>query len=581
MRRQVRQAVARLVSAASGGAPPPVAAWRYPESTAWDIGIGEARRGWVGGSLSRSWVAVTQSGTTYAVHIRHNGSGANPIPWVAALTGATAVEVTLAAGNRSGPQVATAVAAALTSAGLTGVSSTDDVVEVVNATVAFPDAVNTTDRARTGMYGYQRDTGTAATGLGGNGNGGTNATTLTHIPAMVNEAQGDFPASRAGRLLGVYFWGHGGHLPRLGAGRGPTHAQVIAGDPVEILGEGVAAVATASAGDFSYTLFDEPVAFNSDDELWAFIRSSNSGGPRFRNHSATTPLPGDLEPTQEQTISDTTTDDSVSNPFDNSGTEEGEYTPVVDGTFNIDMAVGLIFELADASGNYHADGSIDDWHGDQNPDINHGTQFDASPGLINPETTWHRHELYGADVWPVVSFRRVYGDAAAGEDSRAGIYGFFDLDFPSTTPAELLADLGLVGVTAGTGNRQFIQSFEAVDIGEGNRTSLYPAFGSNYVTESGAALATLSLPVFIGNNGLFDDCWLDNGRRWHDDIVEANQHAFLNGVSEYRTTNTGMPHDSTAQPLPETFVTDVTDDSPNAIAAEAYRIQRAGVQAAS
>lgn len=554
---------------------------RYPESTAWDIGVGEARRGWVGGSLSRTWVAVTRSGTTYAVHIRHNNAGANPIPWVVSLTGATEVEVTLGSGNQTGTQVATSVAAALVTAGLADVTSSADVVTIPNATVAYPDAVDTTDNARSGMYGYQRDTVGGSGIPGGNGNGGTSTTVLTHIPAMVNEAQGDFPASRNGRLLGVYFWGHGGHQPRLGAGSGPTHAAAVSGTPIDVLGEGVADVATASAGDFSYHVFSEPVAFSTNDELWAMIRSSSAGGPRYRLHSSSA-LPGDLEPTQENTIEDTTTSNLETNPFDNSGTGAEEYTPTVDSQIAIDMAVGLLYELEDASGNYAADGAIDTWHGDQNTDISHGTQFGAGPGLIDPETTWHRHELYGADVWPVVAMRRVYEDSAAGEDSRAGLYGFFDLNFPSTTAAELLGDLGLIGVTAGTGNRSFSQTFTAVDVGEAARGvgSTHVAFGTNYVTASGAALTTLTLPVFLSSNDLFADAWLDNGRRWHDDIPEANQHATASGVSEYRTTNTGMPHDSTSQTFPDPMVTDASDDSPGAIASEAYRVQRTGVAAA-
>lgn len=564
----------------TGGVVLPDSLVRYAESTEWDIGIGEARRGWVGGSLSRTWIAVARSGTTYAVHIRHNGSGANPIPWVAALTGATEVEVTLAAGNRSPTQVATAVASALVSAGLADVTSAADVLTIPNSLVTYPDAVDTTDRARTGMYGFQRDT-VGGSGLpGGNGNGGTNTTVLTHIPAMVNEAQGDFPASRGGRLLGVYFWGHGGHQPRLGAGSGPTRAEVISGDPIDILGEGVAAVATASAGDFSYTVFDEPVAFNTDDELWAFIRSASSGGPRFRLHSVSA-LPGDLDPAQEDTIEDTTTSSAESNPFDNSGAGADTYTPVIDSQIIIDMTVGLLYEIEDASGNFAADGAIDDWHGDQNTDVNHGTQFDAGPGLIDPETTWHRNELYGADIWPVAALRRVYEDSDAGEDSRAGLYGFFDLDFPSTTAAELLGDLGLIGVTAGTGNRSFSASFTPADVGVAARTgSTYVAFGTNYVTTAGGALVTLTLPVFLSSNDLFTDAWLDNGRLWHDDIIEANQHATASGVSEYRTTNTGMPHDQTTQTLPDPFITDASDDSPGAIASEAYRVQRAGVAVA-
>src|SRR5690348_3236088 len=53
----------------------------FPASTDFPQDIFHLRRAFVGGSLSRAWVAVDRDGSTYVVSISHEGSRADPTVW--------------------------------------------------------------------------------------------------------------------------------------------------------------------------------------------------------------------------------------------------------------------------------------------------------------------------------------------------------------------------------------------------------------------------------------------------------------------------------------------------------------------
>ena len=551
-----------------------------PGSDLYPVDEYHVRRLMLGGSLSRQAWGFTFGGTAFAVDYSHNGSGADATTHLAAFSGATRITVALPASARTPAQVATATAAAL-NAELAGdpataigadVSIAGGLLRVISA------AVDTTDHSLAGMWGAQREDWGAGL-VAQNSNGGTDSTTIQHIGQLSTDAR--IPAATTARILGTYFWGHTAHTPLMAAGIGP----IFSADPgaITILDEGITDAASGNA--LVILLFAEPIEIDTDDELWIMSRGDTAtapGGPRFRNHALTPVGRGDT-PLNQAIINDTTA------AFANTDSFGSSYDPTADSNFNIYMAQGVLFERQDASGNYWADGAIDTWTGDQNEDDEHGTQFAAGPATIDSETTHHRFLVPQWYEALTVQVRRAYdaidlvGDDR--EDNRICFYDFPDLDFPSAVAASLIGDAGLQLVdTENAYNTVTLAA--AVDLGVdaigANRTI---SLGWNYVTQDGTALGTQVLPVFLDvatGDGSWLNCWEDDREEWHDHIPGASGggRAPTSGVIEYRTTNTTMPHDSWSQTWPDPFETDAGDDSPNALALEAYRTQRAGFLAA-
>lgn len=533
-----------------------------------------ARRAKVGGTLARCWFAVTVGGTTYVRSFSHGPtavltSRADPTVHVPALSGASHRYVALGTSARTPAQV---VGDCITSLALDGITATDGgadaqgrrLLVVEGATSATLPASVALDRRERGMWGMQRDDwGTGA--VTPNADGGTTGTGSIHLG---NPSSQSGMGSRAGRVIGVYMWGHTSHAPRLGAFTGPVYSTTPTA--LTTLGQNV----VAALSGFGAVAFDA-AAFSSSANLWATYRENAAGGPRYRLHAQTPVGRGD-QAVNQRLVWDTTASTDAATAFG------ATYTPTNNADFGIYVSIGVIFELQDSNGNYPADGSIDEWIGDQNTDAAHGTQFAADETFLTGETTHHRF------IWPAwtnyyaTQFRRVYTVAAADVTSRIAMHGpWSSLAFPASPAPALLADLGTMGVlTAGAYTTMTFASPIAMETAASGGQHL--SVGANYVRTGGAALASMTLPVFLdattGDNSWLD-AWEDNRTTWHDDIIGASgARALASGVSEYRTqSNVGMPNTDPTQTYPDPMAVDGGDDSPNAIALEATRITRVGM----
>lgn len=503
------------------------------------------------------------------VSFAHGGSSADPTVFVPALAAATHVPVDLGSSSRSASYVASAVVTALDGAGVSGASAVGATVTIASASnLTIPPTVDTTDTSLRGMWGGQRDDwGDGGAGQALNQNGGTGGTGSVHLGQV----------GTAGRILAVYLWTRtdtAAMVTRLMASTGPVYS--TSPGAMTLLAQG-----TASIQGFG-GLVTEAVAFGATDRIWAqYASDTATAGIRYRAHGATPVGRGQIG-AGEALIWDTTRSASSATVFGST------YTPTADATYNIYVMIGVAFELPDAEGNYPANGSLTLRIGDQHPDPDHGTQFDVDPSIIDGETTHHRQDVLPWTDSEIVSATRTIGNTAAGEDCRAALYDVPDLDFPGTTPASLIADLGPMGMTAGTGNRAVTLTLDTpVLVGSDVLTGPYWSLGFNYCTDDGDPLVTMVLPVFLdavpGDSGWLN-CWEDGRGTWHDDIRGANNYAQPAGVTEYRTRvaagNDGMPTTIITEAWPDPMVTDASDDSPSAIALDWVIVERSGIVAA-
>lgn len=573
LRPELAQAVLDAAGASGGAAGevvPSTVRFAVPSSDLFPFDLFHARRALVGGTLSRAWVSFDVGATTYALHFRHNGSGADPTVHVPALAGATAVEADLGSVARTSAEVAAIVIAALDGVGVSVTTDgTDDDGRTVcvvqgGSSLVIPPAVNTADTSLRGMWGLQRDDWGAGTAAQPNQNGGTGGTGSIHLGSP-GAALG-----RTGRVLGVYLWAHTGHAPRLAASSGPAYS--ASPGAMTILGEAVADPITGFGG----ALF-EPAEFAASDVLWAHYREDAAGGPRFRAHGETVVGNGNLG-VGEVLVWDTAASASSATAFGES------YSPTASSTFNLYIAIGVIFELQDASGNYAARGEIATIVGDQNTDDEHGTQFAAGPELLDLETTHHRIALPQWTNFRATRVSRAMDAIGAGEGSRCAMYQWSDLDVPSTGTHPLVADLGVLELVADAYGETVLAT--PVELGtEVLGANAIVSCGFNYATESGVAISTLTLPVFIDaalGDGSYLNCWVDDRETWHDYIPGASGIAPTSGVVEYRTVGgaSTMPVDDLGHPWPHPFDVDPSDDSPAALALDRIRWERAGLVAA-
>jgi len=428
------------------------------------------------------------------------------------------------------------------------------------------------DLRQRGIWGAQRDNWGTGISLNVqlNADGGTTGTGSTHIG---NPSTQTGMSGRTGRVLGVYMWGHGGHAPRLAAFTGPAYS--LSPTALTRLGEAVSA-GIAGPG-FGGVLFDA-VAFGTAVNLWVGSRENAAGGPRFRLHGRIPEGRGDVALSQ-RLLWDTTVSSSSGTPFG------ATYTPTVNSDFGIYISIGVVFELQDASGNYPASGAIDTWIGDQNTDPTHGTQFNAGIAFLTGETTHQRLVFPAWTNYGATHYRRAVTAIAADETSRPAFYGpWASLAFPASPAPALIADPDTFPTPMSTGYNTLAFS-STIQLAAAAAGGQHLSVGANYVRTGGGAITTWTLPVYldeaVGDNSWID-CWADDRTTWHDNIIGASgSRALASGVQEYRTRNTvGMPNTDPIQRYPNPLITDATDDSPEAIAAEATRVQRSGLSAA-
>jgi hypothetical protein len=555
-----------------GGEPPPdeSISFTLPGSEIFpstgDDALFYARRGLVGGRLARCWVAFDQGETTYVAAFRHNGSYADPSIFVPALAAATVVEVDLGSAAMTASEVATATVDALTLAGVTGATALDGQVTVEAATnLVVPPSVDLTDTSLRGMWGNQRaNWGTGGEGQDVNQNGGTGGTGSVHLGQL----------GTAGRAIGMYVWTRTDGVAtviRLAASTGPTYSTTPG--MMTILAQG-----SETVQGFGTVLADA-AAFGASANVWAQYRSNTAGtaGIVYRAHGASPEGSGNLGVGQSL-VWDTTASQSAATAF------LATYNPTSNADFPIYVCIGIIFEFPDADGNYHADGSLTFRIGDQNNDPEHGVQFAADSSFLLGETTHHRFRWLNLDGLALTEVWRTVAAIGGDEDSAVAIYSWNDLDFPSTVPADLVADLGQMGLALVGANQYVLE--DPIDVSEtAVGTDAILSLGFNYL-RNGGELAAYTLPVYLSTSGdeYWGDCWEDDRETWHDDIPGASGRGYAAGISEYRTRvsqgNNGMPTDW-GVPWPDPFATDETDDSPAAIAPDWIICTSAGIAEAA
>lgn len=565
----------------SGGAVSTVA-FSVPGTDALPLDDFHARRSITLGQLARAWVSFTH-GTVglVALDFQCGDASANPTAFVSALSAATRVTVDCGDTTLTAAQVGALVVSALDGAGISATNDSGAIVVDNASGLTVPPAVDMTDESLRGMWGMQADhwgnIGSLSQDL--NQNGGTDAVVWQHL--------GTLPA--AGRIVGAYAWCNTGGaqcVMRLAVGTGPAYSTNPGA--ITIIGEGTAT--SAAADGFGAVAF-AAAAVGASTEIWVAHATDTAGaGLRYRLHSASPTGRGDI-PSGQNILVDETRDPSSTNEFGAS------VTPTVDNNYAIYSALGILFELPDAQGNYPADGSVQILWGDHNPDISHGTQLVVGPSgspTISDEWTSHRaYPLPHSDLY-VTEVSRVSGDlndddeAADREDSRAGMYDWPDLAYPSTTAASLHADLGPMGLQVNA--RATLVLSTPVAIGS-DVISGWWSIGFGYTTADGTQLDLMELPVFFDaqSDDYFIDAWDHESREvWHDDMIAANAaYALPNATSEYRSrVNLGsdMPSTSnatTSTALPDPYETDASDDGPAAIALDTLLMVRAGIVAGS
>ena len=543
-----------------------------------------ARRGLVGGHLARGWFGFTHGGTPYARSFSQGPtavltSRADPTVHVPSLSGRSHRYVALGTTSRTPAQV---VSDCITSLALDGITATDGGVDPDDANrrllvidgasaLTMPAAV-TLDRRERGMWGAQRDdwgTGTSfAVTL--NATGGTTGTGYIHLG---NPSSQTGMTGRTGRVLAVYLWADGGFAPRLAAFTGAAYS--LTPGALTTLGQGAAAAFTGPA--FGGVAFDA-AAFSTSTNLWATYRENAGGGPRYRLFAGTPEGRGDVGLSQRLGW-DTTGTPSAATAFG------GTYTPTNSADFGIYISIGVVYELQDANGNYPADGSVDEWIGDQNPSASHGTQFLAGIAFLTGETTHQRFVFPQWTAYRATQVVRAVTAIAADETSRPALYGSWSsLTHPAGVAPPLLydADTFAQPMSVGWNTLTFSTPIElATAAASGQHLSL----GFNYVRTGGGGITTWELPVFLdelAGDNCWIDAWADDRTTWHDNIIGASgSRALPSGQQEYRTqNNVGMPNTDPATRYPDPMAIDAGDDSPIAIALDRLRIVRSGMAAA-
>lgn len=562
----------------SGSAPLPDLTLALPGSDAVPFDEFHARRGIVGGQLARGYFTVTAAGVNRVYDFEQGGSSADPTVHVASLASYTRRSIDLGASTNTPAQV---VAAAIAALALDGITATDGgadsdgrrllVISGANA-VGVPPAV-TLDRRERGMWGAQRDNwGTGSSfAVDLNATGATGGTGYIHLG---NPSSQSGMSGRIGRVIGVYLWADGGFAPRLAAFAGAAYS--LTPGALTTLGQGVASGITGPG--FGGVLF-EAQGFSAAANLWATYRENAAGGPRYRLHGEVPEGRGDVALSQRLGW-DTAADPNAATAFG------GTYTPTNSADFGIYISIGVIFELQDSNGNYPATGEIVEYIGDQNPDENHGTQFDAGVAFLTGETTHQRYIFPAWTNYTATAYRRAVTAIAADETSRPALHGpWTSLTHPAGAAPALISDADVFPVPMSVGWNDLTFA-TPIPLATAAASGQHLSVGANYVTTTGAAIVTWTLPVFLdeaAGDNCWIDCWADDRLTWHDNIIGASgSRALPSGQQEYRTlNNAGMPNTTSSQRYPDPMAIDAGDDSPIAIALERLTIYRPGMALAS
>lgn len=505
----------------------------FPASTDFPQDIFHLRRAFVGGSLSRAWVAVNRDGSTYAVSIDHEGSRANPVTWESELAGASHAYATLGAGDQTATQVGTAVCSAFATLGINECVNASGTVTITDVSGLQIGATPTYDTSLRGIWGSQRNVFGGSSSVSSTGAmGGTGSVHLTAPTCN-------------GRALGVYMRTTGSANVRLGLADGPAYSTTPAAFSGGVEGLGV------NNSGLRVLLFTDPDAFTSSEHKWWSFRGVSGGDPSlvFRNHTDTPAGRGDA-PSGEQLLFSTTT----SNPATAIYTA-GAYTHGAEaGPYSIYAHGGFIYECP-SGGNYPGNGAIVTRIG------SHNTATAGSPTAtvatsMDEETFSFRHAI----PWDInlIDVRLAVVANSASEDIGLGIYRWLDSVAPTASSNPLLRGVGRMNLTTSTGYQTHTLS---TPLALTSGWTIGPTFIPGNID---GVTPTTTVSVSYDPNPLGDDYWQtswdDNGRVWNDMVPAGG--GGLGVDAEYRTLAPGgdMPMGNPNPSWPNPFDGDASDD---------------------
>lgn len=543
-RQRVQQASAQTTTQLSRGV-----AFTVPAVDVFPLDLFHLRRGLVGSTASRQWFMFRWGGTNYACDTTHQGSGADCTAWNTSASGRTRINVSLSSGAKTGAEWATAIAAALVSAGVTTAVSDGATVSIPGASaLSWPGNYDETLRGMQGRRRHRFPTGSPAYTA-------VNATVATHVP---------FP-SAAGRVLCTYILDSTdtrvGDM-RLGLANGPAYSLAN-----KAMTDGVDAIATAGSNDLYAIVHATPVAGTAAQDKWVVYKTNTAADWQvgIRNHGSTPVGNGDLV-VGERIIIDTT---SV-NPAVAFG---ASYTVTNSTNATVYAAVGYVYEQPNASGDYYGDASISTWVGFRLAyDV--GTPTTIAAATLATINDTPRFPVPWTNVTLQYS-RSAAGDNAADEDFGIGLYDMSDVtisSFPLDQPAPLLATIRPMGASAGAGYKTYEWS-PTIDLTGVTRIGRFLCAGNDDGVTPPDTISVLA-DAITSTTG-----WLEQ-REWCDSTDVGGYGTNMQYVGASGTTDMPVGDPSPAV-SPDPYDTDVTDTNLDNVPRAAEYYVRAGFTVAA
>lgn len=514
-------------------------AFTVPNAQLYPLTLPYLRRGQVYSNAARSYLRFRQGATTYGVDTTHNSIGANCVTWNASLSGATRVNVTLAAGAQTGAAWATAMASALTSAGVTGVTRDGAIIRIAGARdLVFGSGWASSTRRIWGRRRTRFGTGGGITAPSYNAVNGTVSAHLTR-------------PGTAGRILLTGMLDTSG--ARTGSFRMALHDGPVYSLASKSLTGGVEGLATLTNDVYTLT-HNEPIAYGATADKWVSWKTNAAAAVNVEARAFTaSPAGGGDHTTAERILIDATSTNpavafgaSFTNPAGANGQVFGAHFVVV--------------EFPDSNGDYYGDASIGDV--DEGEIIgfrgayNMGTPSTLAAAVLATVTDTPRlPTLYeGAQLLYLES---ATGGNAADEDFGGGVFDMSDVtisSYPIDQPAPRLSDAT-------------VQRFNASTVAGYKRLTFDPPIDLTGVTRVGCYLCagnidrvtapdTISVLFHAQANGTWATGWVDQ-TTWCDSSDVLGYGANM----QYVANGDEMPIADVGATLPANFADDDDDQT--------------------
>jgi hypothetical protein len=524
-------------------------AFTVPAVDVFPLDLFHLRRGLVGSTASRQWFIFRWGGTNYACDTTHQGSGADCTAWNTSASGRTRINVSLSAGAKTGAEWATAIAAALVSAGVTTAVADGAVVRIPGGSaLSWPGNYDESLRGLQGRRRHRFPTGTPAYTA-------VNARVAVHVPA---------PAA-ASRIICTYILDttdtRVGNI-RLALADGPAYSVAD-----KAMTNSVSAIATAGTNDLYAIVHANPIAATAAQDKWVVYKTNTAADYQvgIRNHGSTPVGNGDLVVGERIIIDVTSTNPAVD--------DGASYTVTASTSATVYAAVGYVYEQPNASGDYYGDASISTWVGFR-------LAYDVgTPTTINAATLATINDTPRFPV-PWTNCRLQYSRSAAGnnaadEDFGIGLYDMSDVtisSFPLDQPAPLIESIRPMGASAGAGYKTY-EWPTPVDLTGITRIGRFLCAGNDDGVTPPATISVLA-DAITSTTG-----WLEQ-REWDDSTDVGGYGTNMQYVGASGTTD--MPvGDPSPSVSPDPYDTDATDTNLDNVPRAAEFYERTGFAVAA